>query len=65
VNWRTINVSSKIVENVRDLVHYMGMQGLDKNGRAEVVITEHEKIYEAVASKNPIKQEKPWKAISS
>lgn len=48
----------QVVENVRDLVHYMGMQGLDKMGRAEVVITEHEKIYEAVASKNPISARK-------
>jgi DNA-binding FadR family transcriptional regulator len=43
----------QIVENVRDLVHYMGMRGLDKKGRAEAVITEHEKIYEAIARKNP------------
>jgi GntR family transcriptional regulator, rspAB operon transcriptional repressor len=48
----------KIVENVRDLVHYMGMQGLDKKGRAEAVITEHEKIYEAIAKRNPIKARK-------
>lgn len=48
----------KIVENVRDLVHYMGMQGLDKKGRAEVVITEHERIYEAIADRNPIKARK-------
>jgi DNA-binding GntR family transcriptional regulator len=37
-----------ILENVRDLVHFMGMQGLSVEGRAEDVIAEHEKILEAV-----------------
>lgn len=38
----------RIVENIRDLVHFMGMQGLSTRGRAGTVIAEHEKVLEAV-----------------
>jgi DNA-binding GntR family transcriptional regulator len=48
----------QILENVRDLVHFMGMQGLNTKGRAEVVIREHEKVLETVAEGNPVKARK-------
>jgi DNA-binding GntR family transcriptional regulator len=48
----------QILENVRDLVHFMGMQGLNTKGRAEVVIREHERVLEAVADGGPVKARK-------
>jgi DNA-binding GntR family transcriptional regulator len=42
-----------ILENVRDLVHFMGMQGLSAKGRAEIVIKEHAKVLEAVSERDP------------
>lgn len=44
-----------IVENIRDLVHLMGTQGLTEEGRAEEVIVEHEKVLEAVRQGKPVK----------
>ena len=41
-----------ILENLRDLIHLMGIQALDLENRAEVVIEEHVKIVEAVRSRN-------------
>ena len=38
----------RIVENIRDLVHFMGMQGLTTKGRAGTVIEEHERVLEAL-----------------
>jgi DNA-binding GntR family transcriptional regulator len=49
---------AQILENVRDLVHFMGMQGLNTKGRAEEVIQEHEKVYKAVSLRNPMKARK-------
>jgi GntR family transcriptional regulator, rspAB operon transcriptional repressor len=45
----------RIVENIRDLVNFMGMQGLSTRGRAETVIEEHEKVLEAVEKRKPLK----------
>jgi len=47
-----------IIENVRDLVHFMGMQGLSAKGRAEVVIKEHARVLEAVAERDSAKARK-------
>ena len=41
-----------ILENLRDLIHLMGIQALDLENRAEVVIEEHVKIVEAVQSRD-------------
>jgi DNA-binding GntR family transcriptional regulator len=49
---------AQILENVRDLVHFMGIRGLNTKGRAEVVIREHEKIYRAVSLRDPAKARK-------
>ena len=48
----------RIVENIRDLVHFMGMRGLAVENRAEIVIKEHEKILDAVRERNPSKAKK-------
>jgi DNA-binding GntR family transcriptional regulator len=48
----------QILEKVRDLVHFMGMQGLNTKGRAEVVIREHERVLSTVAERNPVKARK-------
>jgi DNA-binding GntR family transcriptional regulator len=45
----------RIVENIRDLVHFMGMQGLAIKGRARTVIEEHEIIFKAVKQRKPLK----------
>jgi len=37
-----------ILENLRDLIHLMGIQALDLENRAELVIEEHKQIIEAV-----------------
>jgi DNA-binding GntR family transcriptional regulator len=47
-----------ILENVRDLVHFMGMQGLSAKGRAEIVIKEHAKVLEAVSEGDRAKARK-------
>lgn len=47
-----------ILENVRDLVHFMGIQGLSTRGRAEMVIKEHAKVLEAVAQGDSTKARK-------
>jgi DNA-binding GntR family transcriptional regulator len=44
-----------IVENIRDLVHLMGTQGLTEEGRAKEVIEEHERVLEAVRQGKPVK----------
>jgi DNA-binding GntR family transcriptional regulator len=49
---------SQIIENIRDLIHFMGMQGLGTTGRAEVVIQEHERVLKAVAQRDPFKARK-------
>jgi DNA-binding FadR family transcriptional regulator len=52
----------QILENVRDLVDFMGMQGLNTKGRAEVVIREHEGVLDTVAERNPVKARKAMEA---
>jgi DNA-binding GntR family transcriptional regulator len=49
---------SQIIENIRDLIHFMGMQGLGTTGRAEVVIQEHERVLKAVAQGDTSKARK-------
>jgi DNA-binding GntR family transcriptional regulator len=45
----------RILENIRDLFHFMGMQGLATKGRADIVTVEHEKILEAVKQRKIIR----------
>jgi DNA-binding GntR family transcriptional regulator len=42
-----------IVENLRDMIHLMGYKALSLEGRALVVIDEHQKIFEAVKKGRP------------
>lgn len=42
-----------IVENIRDMIHLMGYKALSLEGRALVVIDEHQKIFEAVKKGRP------------
>jgi DNA-binding GntR family transcriptional regulator len=42
-----------IVENLRDMIHLMGSKALSLEGRALVVIEEHQKIFEAVKKGRP------------
>jgi DNA-binding GntR family transcriptional regulator len=42
-----------IVENMREMFHSMGLSTLDKDGRMETVISEHQIIYEAIARVQP------------
>ena len=42
-----------IVENLRDMIHLMGYKALSLEGRALVVIEEHQKIFEAVKKGRP------------
>lgn len=48
----------QILENVRDLIHFLGMQGLGAAGRAETVIEEHERVLKAVAQRDAGKARK-------
>ncbi len=42
-----------ILENLRDMIHMMGTRALQLNGRAETVVSEHERIIDAVGRRDP------------
>ena len=42
-----------VVENIRDMIHLMGIQALLLEGRGEKVIAEHEKVLEAIKEGDP------------
>ena len=42
-----------ILDNIRDMVHLMGLQALSQTGRREEVIDEHEKTLEALKQGDP------------
>jgi DNA-binding FadR family transcriptional regulator len=43
-----------IMENIRDMIHLMGINALVIENRAEEVIAEHEKVLEAVRKGKPL-----------
>lgn len=42
-----------ISENIRNMVHLMGVQALEHPGRAEAVLDEHRRIIDAIEQRNP------------
>jgi len=42
------------LDNIRDIVHLMGLQALSRKGRSEEVIVEHQEVVEAIIARDPI-----------
>ena len=50
-----------ILDNIRDIIHLMAIEAMSIENRGEEVITEHEKVFEAVKQRNIIRAKETMK----